>query len=258
MKICCVGDNCIDYYVQTNTPYFGGNPVNVSVYCRRLGINSSYVGLMGTDDLGNQFMQVLKDKGIDISHLYQKEGSTALTKVEMINQERILGDYDEGVFADFKLTPNDIDYISNHDCMVTGIWSRCESYLKDIHIPIAFDFADKVNHPLWQKVLPHISFAFYSNDHLDDEALKLEMKSKYTANLKVLVCTRGKKGSLAYDGVKFYQHGIEKCEVVDTMGAGDSYIAGFIVDYLENKNIKKAMIAGTKNSAITIAYQGAW
>ena len=42
------------------------------------------------------------------------------------------------------------------------------------------------------------------------------------------------------------------------MGAGDSYIAGFIVDYLKNKDIQKAMIAGTKNSAITIAYHGAW
>ena len=102
MKICCVGDNCIDYYVDTKTPHFGGNPVNVAVYCRRLGIDSSYVGLMGNDDLGNQFKEVLENKGIDISHLYQKEGTTALTEVKMIDHERVLGDYDEGVFASIK------------------------------------------------------------------------------------------------------------------------------------------------------------
>ena len=30
-----VGDNCVDYYVQTRTGYPGGNPVNVSVYFTR-------------------------------------------------------------------------------------------------------------------------------------------------------------------------------------------------------------------------------
>ena len=142
--------------------------------------------------------------------------------------------------------------------MVTGIWSRTADDLKNISIPIAFDFADKINHPLWNKVLPHISFAFYSNDHLDDASLKLEMINKWTPNLEVLVCTRGEIGSVAYDGNLFYHYGIEECEVVDTMGAGDSYIAGFLVDYLKNKDIQKAMMSGAKNSAITIAYHGAW
>ena len=258
MKICCVGDNCIDYYVDTKTPHFGGNPVNVAVYCRRLGVDSSYVGLMGNDDLGNQFKEALENKGIDISHLYQKEGTTALTEVKMIDHERVLGDYDEGVFASFKLTKKDIDFISHHDCMITGIWSRTADDLKNITIPVVFDFADKIKHPIWKSVLPYVSYAFYSNDFLDDESLKTEMQDKWSSNLEVLICTRANKGSLSYDGKNFYSCGIEKCDVVDTMGAGDSYIAGFIVDYLKNKDIQKAMIAGTKNSAITISYQGAW
>ena len=176
----------------------------------------------------------------------------------MIDHERVLGDYDEGVFASFKLTKKDIDFISHHDCMVTGIWSRTADDLKNISIPIAFDFADKVNHPLWKNVLPYVSYAFYSNDHLDDESLKLEMQNKWLSNLEVLICTRADKGSVAYDGKNFYFYGIEKCVVVDTIGAGDSYIAGFIVDYLKNKDIHKAMNAGAKNSAITISYHGAW
>ena len=66
--------------------------------------------------------------------------------------------------------------------------------------------------------------------------MKLEMQNKWLSNLEVLICTRADKGSVAYDGKNFYFYGIEKCVVVDTIGAGDSYIAGFIVDYLKNND----------------------
>ena len=36
-RIGCVGDNCVDHYRQTGEDHFGGNPVNVAVYTRRLG-----------------------------------------------------------------------------------------------------------------------------------------------------------------------------------------------------------------------------
>lgn len=48
-RIGCVGDNCVDHYRQTGEDHFGGNPVNVAVYTRRLGGGISYVGAVGTD-----------------------------------------------------------------------------------------------------------------------------------------------------------------------------------------------------------------
>ena len=44
----------------------------------------------------------------------------------------------------------------------------------------------------------------------------------------------------------------------DTMGAGDSYIAGFLKSILENKPIRSCMEAGAQNAGITLGYQGAW
>ena len=43
-RIACIGDNCVDFYDETGERYPGGNPVNVSVYFRRLGTPSSYIG----------------------------------------------------------------------------------------------------------------------------------------------------------------------------------------------------------------------
>lgn len=258
MKIVAVGDNCIDYYVQTKEAYPGGNPVNVAVYAKRLGVDSAYIGVVGSDVFGEVLIDALKNKQIDLSHLKIKEGKTAVTEVTVINNERVLGDYDEGVFKDFKLTNEDMSFIAQFDLMVSGIWSRVEDDVKNINIPIAFDFADKWNSPMWVKVLPHIQFAFYSDDQHTLDEVKTFIQEKWQNQLEVMVCTRGHLGSIAYDGVTFYEWGIEKCEVIDTMGAGDSYIAGFLVAYLNHRDINKAMQAGAKNSAITIAYQGTW
>ena len=52
MKFCCVGDNCIDYYVNEDIAKPGGNPVNVAVYIKQMGGDSSYVGAVGNDEFG--------------------------------------------------------------------------------------------------------------------------------------------------------------------------------------------------------------
>ena len=42
------------------------------------------------------------------------------------------------------------------------------------------------------------------------------------------------------------------------MGAGDSFIAGFLYAICEGKGIQEAMADGAANSSVTIAYSGAW
>jgi fructoselysine 6-kinase len=49
-----------------------------------------------------------------------------------------------------------------------------------------------------------------------------------------------------------------ECQVVDTLGAGDSFIAGFLYATLQGLPIPKRMRMGSENAAITIGYVGAW
>ena len=92
----------------------------------------------------------------------------------------------------------------------------------------------------------------------DEEELKKMLIDLHAKGPKVMVVTRGEKGSMAYDGEKFYYGGIVPCEVVDTMGAGDSFIAGFLYAICAGKGIQEAMADGAANSSVTIAYSGAW
>ena len=102
---------------------------------------------------------------MDISHLHTRHGKTAVTQVELENGDRVFGDYDEGVMADFKLTEADIDFLCRHDIIHTGIWGKIENNLPELHqsgVKISFDFADKLDHEIVQQALPYVDYAFFS------------------------------------------------------------------------------------------------
>lgn len=262
IKIAAVGDNCIDVYDKTGEVYPGGNPVNVAVYTVRLGGKASYTGVVGNDDYGTLMKTAIAGKGVDVSHLKTLPGTTAVTHVEIVNGERVLGDYDEGVMADFSLTEEDISFLASHDLVVSGLWGMIEKDLPAIKaagVKVAFDFATEYEGEILDTAVPYVDYAFSAWDEsAGEEEIRSFMKKIKEKGAGMVIVTRGVKGSIAYDGKDFTTFGIIPCEVVDTMGAGDSYIAGFLMGILEGKPIKECMKKGAANSSVTIAYQGAW
>lgn len=261
MRIACVGDNCVDFYDNTNEAFPGGNPVNVAVYVCRLGGESSYLGAVGTDAHGEMMLSALRGKGVDVSHVQVLPGTTALTHVNRIDGERVFGDYEEGVMAEFTLRDEDIAFMCTHDLVVSGLWGHAENDFHKIHaqgIPTAFDCAENPLGGASLIALPYTDIAFFADDTSDEDALKQKLLQVAAMGPRLVVATRGIKGSLAYDGREFYAYGIVKCEVGDTMGAGDSFIAGFLTAWLQKKSIIDCMAAGAANAAVTISYCGAW
>ena len=129
IRVAAIGDNCIDYYDSLNESYPGGNPVNVAVYIKRLGGESSYTGAVGTDSFGKIMISAIQNKGVDTSHVQVLDGKTAVTHVDIVDGDRVFGKYEEGVLADFKLREQDISFIKKHDLAVTGIWGMIEDEL---------------------------------------------------------------------------------------------------------------------------------
>ena len=248
-------------------------------YIKRLGGESSYTGAVGTDSFGKIMISAIQNKGVDTSHIQVLDGKTAVTHVDIVDGDRVFGKYEEGVLADFKLREQDISFIKKHDLAVTGIWGMIEDELPLIskEIPVAFDFANKFANPIVEKAIPYVTYAFFSFDEESrnefrqkyhsmglkekencTEQLKEFMKAMQQKGPKVIIATLGKNGSIGYDGNSWYRFGIIECKVVDTMGAGDSFIAGFLYGILNGLNVQDSMEAGAQNSAVTIGYQGAW
>lgn len=261
MKLAAVGDNCMDVYESLNQAFPGGNPVNVAVYFVRLGGEASYTGVVGNDEYGRIMIDSLKERSVDISHLRVLEGSTATTQVQILNGERLLGDYNEGVLAEFRLSDEDIKFLCSHDMVVTSVWGMIENELYKIKaegVLIAFDFATKLTDPIVEKAIYNVDYAFFAYDEDDNEVIRQYMKKIYEKGPKVIIVTLGDKGSICYDGNKFLTYGIVPCEVKDTMGAGDSYISGFLRGILLKKGLKECMRMGAENAAVTLQYHGAW
>lgn len=261
MHVATVGDNCVDFYFQTGQAFPGGNAVNVAVYLARLGLDVSYVGVVGDDDHGMLLLQRLKEKNVDVSHVRIVPGQkTALTMVEIKNGDRIFGDYYEGVLENFLLTDEEIAFLKGQDLIHTAIWGKVEKELwrfKGNGPLVSFDFADKLDSDVVEETLPYVDYAFFAYEQ-EDNFIREYLKKAQSKGPKVVVATLNVHGSIAYDGHDFTRFGIIPVNVVDTMGAGDSYIAGFMYGVLNKKSLVECMEFGAKTAAETITYSGAW
>ena len=180
----------------------------------------------------------------------------------MLEGERVFGDYEAGVLEDYTLSEEDMDFIQTHDMVVCDLWGKVEGQfqaLKARGIPTAFDCATRPEDEASQIAMPYTDYLFYSSDDGDTPVLRDQMKGYHSRGPKLVIALLGEHGSLCYDGTKFHKFGIVPCEhVVDSMGAGDSYIAGFLYGIVEGMTIDEAMRKGAANATETLKYFGAW
>ena len=263
MKLAAVGSNCIDFYanLEGGKAYPGGGPVNMAVYTVRLGGQASYIGPIGDDKFGSIMVKAIREKGVDVSHLHVKSGKTAVSQVELIDGERVFGDYDEGVLSDYVLSEDDINFILQHDMVVCDLWGKVEGQYKELKekgITTVFDCATRPEDEAAQIAMPYTDILFFSSEE-DNDFLRQQMIAYGQKGPKLVIAMLGTKGSLCYDHQDFHAYGIVECDkVVDTMGAGDSYIAGFLSAYHDVNDILTCMHKGAANATETLKYFGAW
>ena len=272
MKAAMIGDNCIDFYteyvdekgnVQKNIQYVTGNVVDTAVNLKRFNIDVSLISTTGCDENGKLVKDFLKSRDIDISHLKSKEGSTAITYMTLNNNDRVHGDYIEGVLKDIKFDDSDILFAASHDLVHSALWGNAENALpkiKKLNNPlISFDYADKLDSPIIDKTIDYVDYGFFSYHKTRDEFIENYLVDKVQRGMKVAVATFGSKGSLAYDGESFINCTITHVDkVVNTVGAGDSYISGFLAGILKGKTIKESMELGSKIAAEIVQVFNPW
>ena len=159
------------------------------------------------------------------------------------------------------LSDEDIAFIAEHDLVVTGLWGYTEPFLpmiKNQGIPIAYDASNYPSLAHCREAMKYADYVFFSDDVADKDLLQKQMQDIASMGPNVVVAMRGNLGSIALEGERYESFGVIDCNVVDTMGAGDSYIAGFLNAHLEGADLSECMRKGAKNAAITIGYKGAW
>ena len=248
MRVVTVGDNCIDDYEELGISYPTGNSVDVAIHLSKLGVPVSIVSTTGNDENGEQMIKLLKKHEINLSYFHRKPGSTAITKMALNGNDRVHVKYFEGVLKDFKLSEDDIEYITGHDLVHTSFWGKVNDQLpvfKKAGVPIVYDFSVKLENDVIKFILPNVDYAFFSY-HQRDSYIEEYMKWAKEFGPRIVIVTLGEEGSIAYDGQRFYQEGIVRVPVVNTVGAGDSFISGYICGMVNKKNTQECLKLGAK------------
>lgn len=259
MRAAAVGDNCIDIYTNKGLSFPGGGAVNFAVQAKRAGASTAYVGMLGTDANGDWLAHALQVEGVDISQVQREEGPTAVAYVELHGSERTFIGADRGVRERLTITPEIDTYLLGFDLIHTTLDGRV-----DAHIPnwrargqlISYDFSHRAT-PEQVDLLPHITLAFFSGQKLSAEQAEQAVVAYQQRGAQVAVITLGEQGSLAFDGQqRYFQPARPVTNVVDTLGAGDAFQAGFAVEYFASRSVECALLAGAERAAETCQFFG--
>jgi fructoselysine 6-kinase len=262
-RILGIGDNTVDIYVDQGVQFPGGNAVNIAVLTKRLGAETSYLGCIGTDFLGEMIRDGLTAEGVDVSHLRIIEGPNAWSRIRHVGNDRYFDGSHPSMRGDYRLGPEDFRFIAGFDLAHSSVYSRLESELERIGTAaplLSFDYSSEYNEAYIAKTAPYIDIAFLSDSKgSDDDCLALA-KLVAARGTGLVAITRGARGSLGFDGTQFQTQPIAnaKAEIVDTLGAGDGFIAAFLMAHLNQASIADALMRGTEYAAHVCSYRGAF
>ncbi len=155
------------------------------------------------------------------------------------NGDRIfLGSNEGGIRGDmlYALDRFSLEYIQGFDLVHSGNYCFTERELPKIRaagVPISFDFSDDSTEEYYERIAPLVDYAFMSCGDMTLEDTYDRLKKVFALGPKFVCASRGSEGCIAYDGTEFYVQGIkEVTHLVDTMAAGDSLLAAFLVEYV--------------------------
>jgi len=252
----------------------GGSAANTIFGLAKLGNKVGFIGKVNNDEFGKKYEKGLIDENIDFIFSKKKEILATGTCLILItpDSERTMCTF-LGIAGKINEKDINIDKIKNSEI------SFLEGYLWDKGEPKkAFDKVIS-NSNLSAMSLSDIfcverhkdSFLNLIRNKLDIifanegeimaiiNAKKFDDVISFSKEInKLIVITRGEKGSVAINGTKITECSAEKnLKIIDLTGAGDLFAAGFLHSYMKKDSIKDCLLNATKLSSIIIQKYGA-
>ena len=263
MSLLAIGDNCVDYYREPGVSFPGGNALNVAVYSSRIpGIRAGYVGVVGTDERGDFILSQMSGKGLSTDHVRRVTGETAVTTISVRDGDRFFDDYAEGVQEGAAFPREELDYAAGFDVVHYTVWGFGREHVPEMRGRgplLSCDFSSELDSPATE-IMPYLDYSFFSGRQLLDggEEPRRVIEGLGRRTPGVVVMTLGEQGSLALDGSVVYWGEAVPVEVVDTLGAGDAFIASFLCSRLRETDIPGSLAEGHLAASEVCGRLGAW
>ena len=246
-RMIAVGDNVCDCYLDEKIYFPGGNAVNVAVNCKRNGIEEvAYMGVFGSDKKAEHIKWALAREGVAYDHSRTVLAKSGSPGVRLVDGDRkfVGGPRDTAQhIVRIRLTDEDLSYIASFGLCHTSCFSSIEFELPKLAetCAVSFDFSERMEDEYLARVCPYLTYAFFSGSHLTDAEIEALMDRCHALGTPVVGVTLGSRGARFSERGKRYSQGIKKVDAVDTMGAGDSFIAGFLTSRILGEGMEAAL-----------------
>ncbi len=228
----------------------GGQVATALIACRRWGLRSHYVGVVGDDSAAELHRRELRRAGVhaDLVHVPRTLSQMSFIHIDTGSGERTIfwrRDPRLTVPPAFLqrswITSARLLHVDGHDPSTTSIaasWARASG------IPVVADL-DHMS-PGLLRLLPFVDYPVTSKEFPCDatgeknlvKALP-QLQRKYSS--RAVCATLGVNGALAWDGSRFWYAPSYKVRVVDTTGAGDLFHAAFSYGILHRWDLQQIL-----------------
>jgi len=252
----------------------GGSVANSIVGLSQLGNKVGFIGKVNEDDLGNKYEDGLKKENVEYFYSKKKEKLPTGTCLILItpDSERTMCTF---LGTAGKINENDVDINAIKKSEITLL----EGYLWDEGNPKkAFDKAIQNSNKVAMSLSDQFCVERHKSHFLNLVKNKLDItfaNEKEIMSLidgrnfdevisfgkklgKIIVVTRGKKGSVAIQNNEVFECNAQKnLKIIDLTGAGDLFAGGFLHGLINKLSIKESLEKGTEMSSKIIQKIGA-
>ncbi len=276
-QILCIGEVLWDRLPSGAKP--GGAPMNVALHLNAIGQNVSITSRVGNDEPGKELKLFLEKSGMSTEFIQIDEHlPTSEVLVHLNENNNATYEICEPVAWDnLELTDLLMTKAREAGLLIYGTLASRNPMsgrtimrllendavkLIDVNFRKPYDSQEVVERLLEKTDIVKlydeelVAFAQWYNKHRHDEqSLVKWFASQY--NLKMVCVTKGDKGALLYCEGEFYEHPGFKVNAVDTVGAGDAFLAGLIASLLDKKSPADALAYACATGAFVASKAGA-
>ncbi|WP_448701146.1 carbohydrate kinase [Mucilaginibacter sp. AW1-3] len=273
-QVLCFGEVLWDTFGNEKKP--GGAPMNVALHLTKQGVGSSLLSRIGNDKEGHELAEFLKLHNLH-SGLVQVDEKLPTCEVEVQLDAQHQATYTipkpvswDNIKADETLA----ERIKHIDVIVFGsLACRCKTSrntLLDLFERKMLKVFDvNLRHPHYEQATIQTLAAVADVIKMNEEEANLLIGS-YNEPLKdkiiefqrkfhsqTICVTRGENGAIVWHDEVFYEHPGFSVDVVDTVGAGDAFLATFIAGLLNKQPIEQLLERACAVGAYVTTQRGA-
>lgn len=256
----------------------GGAPANFAYHAKRLGEDGWAVSAIGNDALGREIMEIVMEKGLRnlISVISRPTGTVQVSlDAKGVPSYTIMEDV---AWDNIPFTPQMAALASRADAVCFGsLVQRGNSrdsvlrFLRAMRPEALRVFDINLRQHYYSKEVIDESLQLSNILKINDEEIRIVAElfglggddtaacraliERY--GLKLVILTRGADGSEVITADEAIPQAVGQVEVVDTVGAGDSFTAAFVVAYLRGDSLADAQRLANETAAYVCSCKGA-